>query len=119
MELNEVHSIHLEAIDRQSKSPIYRQIAEQIRLQISDGRMPIGTRLPTVRELASILSVTRLTVQNAYRDLQTGGWIESLVGRRSHVTAPSNTQAILATVGRYTTPEHVMMDMRRLTRLSG
>src|SRR5579859_5001420 len=118
-EPNHVHNIHLETIDRQSKSPIYRQIAEQIRLQISDGRMPVGTRLPTVRELAVMLSVTRLTVQNAYRELQSGGWIESTVGRGSHVAASADEQAILAMVGHNTTPAHVMMDIRRLTRLSG
>jgi len=114
-----VHSIHLDAIDRQSKSPIYRQIAEQIRLQISEGRMPIGTRLPTVRELAAMLSVTRLTAQNAYRELQAGGWIESTVGRGSHVAASASTQAILTMVGRRTTPEHIMNDMPRLSRLTG
>jgi DNA-binding transcriptional MocR family regulator len=114
-----VPSIHIRAVERQSKSPIYRQIAEQIRLQISDGRMPPGTQLPTVRELALLLSVTRLTVQNAYRDLQADGWVESTVGRGTFVTASADTQAILARVGRQKTPEHVMSDMNLLTRLAG
>lgn len=112
-------SIHLQAVERQSKLPIYRQIAEQIRLQISDGRMPPGTQLPTVRELAAMLSVTRLTVQNAYRDLQADGWVESTVGRGTFVTASADTQAILAMLGRENTPEKVMSDMSLMTRLSG
>jgi DNA-binding transcriptional regulator YhcF (GntR family) len=114
-----VPSIHLQAVERQAKLPIYRQIAEQIRLQISDGRMPPGTQLPTVRELAALLSVTRLTVQNAYRDLQADGWVESTVGRGTFVTASANTQSILAMLGRQNTPEKVMSDMSLLTRLSG
>src|SRR5258708_39368740 len=97
MELNEVHSIHLEAIDRQSKSPIYRQIAEQIRLQISDGRVPVGTRLPTVRELAVMLSVTRLPALNAYRELQAGGWVASAGGRVGFGPACNRPDASRAT----------------------
>lgn len=112
-------AIHLDSINRESKSPIYRQIAEQIRLQISDGRMPVGTRLPTVRELAESLSITKLTVQNAYRDLQTGGWIESTVGRGTYVSASTDHQALVATIGQHRTPDHVMHDMNRLARLSG
>src|SRR5258708_37421922 len=115
---NSVLGIPLEPIDRRSDSPIYRQIAEQIRLQISDGRLPIGTRLPTVRELASTLHITRLTVQNAYRDLQAGGWIESMVGRGRFVFASADSQAILASVGPHNTPDHVMNDTIRLKRLA-
>src|SRR5260221_4681964 len=119
MRITAVLGIHLEPIARRSDSPIYRQIAEQIRLQISDGRLPAGSRLPTVRELASTLHITRLTVQNAYRDLQSGGWIESMVGRGSFVAASAESEAILASVARHNTPDHVMNDMIRLSRLAG
>ncbi len=114
-----VPSIRLEAVDRDSDRPIYRQITEQIRLQISDGRLPPGTRLPTVRELAAMLSVTRLTVQNAYRDLQADGWIESTVGRGTFVTASADQQTLMSMVGRKKTPEYVMNDMSRLNGLVG
>ena len=55
-------------LDRARSQPLYRQIAEQIKVQINDGRLPVGTRLPTVRQLAVTLGVTRLTVHNAYSE---------------------------------------------------
>src|SRR5258708_11391476 len=81
--------------------------------------MPVGTRLPTVRELAVMLSVTRLTAQNAYRELQAGGWIDSVVGRGSYVSASTDSDAVLATIGRRITPEHIMNDRSRLTHMAG
>src|SRR5258708_16254465 len=81
--------------------------------------MPVGTRLPTVRELAVMLSVTRLTAQNAYRELQAGGWIDSVVGRGSYVSASTDSDAVLATIGRRITPEHIMNDRSRLTHIAG
>ena len=49
-------------LDRTSTTPLYREIVEQIRLLIDSGRLRSGSRMPTVRELASALSLTRLTV---------------------------------------------------------
>src|SRR5258708_15808051 len=79
--------------------------------------MPVGTRLPTVRELAVMVSVTRLTGQNAYRELQAGGWIDSVVGRGSYVSASTDSDAVLATIGRRITPEHTINDRSRLTHM--
>lgn len=60
---------------------IYRQISDQIRAGIREGSLGPGERLPTVRDLADRLDVTRLTVHKAFRDLQAGGWLEATVGR--------------------------------------
>ncbi len=73
-------------LDRTSGLALYRQIAEQIKNQIADGRLPAGARLPTVRQLAETAGVSRLTVQNAYGELQSGGWIEATVGRGAFVS---------------------------------
>ena len=69
-------------LNRDDNTALYRQIAEHVKTRIGDGHLPAGTRLPTVRKLASELGVTRLTVQNAYGELQSGGWIEATVGAR-------------------------------------
>ena len=76
-------------LDRQGKVALYRQIAEQIKTRICDGRLLAGTRLPTVRQLATDAGVTRLTVQNAYGELQSAGWVEATVGRGTFVTSPA------------------------------
>src|SRR5690606_34129884 len=73
-------------IDRTHTLALYQQIVEQFKDRISSGRLPAGARLPTVRQLAADLGVTRLTVQNAYGTLQDAGWIESTVGRGTFVS---------------------------------
>ncbi len=42
-----------------------------------DGRLPPGTRLPTVRELAGQLGLAVNTVARAYRELETAGVVET------------------------------------------
>jgi DNA-binding transcriptional MocR family regulator len=74
-------------LDRTARAPLYQQVAGQIREMIGAGKLPAGTRLPTIRELAQQLGVTRLTVQTAYAELQSGGWIEATIGRGTFVSA--------------------------------
>lgn len=74
-------------LDRTSRAPIYRQVAGQIREQIGTGHLPAGARLPTIRQLAQQLGVTRLTVQTAYAELQSSGLLEATVGRGTFVSA--------------------------------
>lgn len=74
-------------IERQAQRPLYLQVAEQIQERIRSGALPTGSRLPPIRELARELGLTRLTVHNAYAELQADGWIESFVGRGSFVAA--------------------------------
>src|SRR5947207_1054834 len=92
---------HLLQLDRERSQPLYQQIAEQIKSQISGGKLPIGTRLPTVRQLASTLGVTRLTVHSSFSELQSGGWVEATVGRGTFVYAAAQPQD-LATIRQIT-----------------
>ncbi len=110
---------HLLQLDRQRSQPLYQQIAEQIKAQISDGRLPIGTRLPTVRQLASTLGVTRLTVHSAYSELQSGGWVEATVGRGTFVAASAQPQDLMTATGRQITADGILDDMRRITQMVG
>lgn len=75
------------ALQRASGVPLYRQVVEQVAELIDSGALPPGTRLPTVRELARSLGLTRLTVHSAFTELQARGLIESHVGRGSFVAA--------------------------------
>jgi DNA-binding transcriptional regulator YhcF (GntR family) len=51
----------------------YRQIRTQIAVQVSSGKLPPGTRLPTVRALAAELGIAANTVARAYRELEHAG----------------------------------------------
>ncbi|MFQ5430473.1 MAG: GntR family transcriptional regulator [Phycisphaerae bacterium] len=58
------------SIDPRSGVPFYRQIIDQVLLNIVDGTLQPGARLPTVRQLAIDLQVNPNTVSRAYRELE-------------------------------------------------
>ncbi len=106
-------------IAREAKIAIYRQIAEQIKTQISNGRLPASTRLPTVRKLATDLGVTRITVQNAYNELQAGGWVEATVGRGTFVSPSVQQISLENTPPRALTPDSALGHMLELGNIVG
>ncbi|AOY15549.1 GntR family transcriptional regulator [Bacillus sp. ABP14] len=61
----------------QSKTPIYLQIYQYIKREISHGLLLAGTRLPSHRNLAMQLNVSRITVESAYQQLLAEGYVES------------------------------------------
>ena len=63
----------------------YDRVAAELRARIADGTYPLNGRLPTQRELAKELKVSRDTVQRALRDLKNERWIESRQGSGSRV----------------------------------
>ncbi len=73
------------ALDR---SPAYLGVADGIRLLVSDGRIPAGTRLPSERDLTQALGVSRTTVARAYAVLRERGYLESRRGSGSIVRLP-------------------------------
>lgn len=75
------------AVRRESDTPLYRQLTDAVADLIRRGSLPPGARLPTVRELAAELGLTRLTIHSAYTELQARGLIESHVGRGTFVAA--------------------------------
>jgi DNA-binding transcriptional MocR family regulator len=69
---------------------VYRQISDHIRLEVADGRLEAGDRLPTIRDLARELDVNRDTVALAYEHLVNAGIAVSTVGRGTFV-APARS----------------------------
>ena len=68
-------------LDRTSETPLYRQLHQEIARQIKSGEIDGGTRLPSVRGLARTLSVSPITVVQAYNALTADGLIHATVGR--------------------------------------
>ncbi|HXI21719.1 MAG TPA: GntR family transcriptional regulator, partial [Gemmatimonadales bacterium] len=77
--------ISLERDTSRDRRPVYRQIADHIRVQIETERLAAGQRLPPIRDLARDLGVNRDTVALAYESLAESGMIESAVGRGTFV----------------------------------
>ena len=83
-------------LDYRDARPIYTQIADNFRNQIRAGVLMEGDKLPSVRELASELTINPNTIQRAYRELESEGWIASVSGKGSFVCGiASNTDANL------------------------
>lgn len=60
--------------------PMYRQIESQLRDFILSGYLLPGTRLPSVRGLASELACSVITTRRAYQDLENDGFIRTRQG---------------------------------------
>jgi GntR family transcriptional regulator/MocR family aminotransferase len=75
-------------LDRQSTVPLYRQIEAFLRQGILSGSLAPDTRLPATRQLARDLGVNRLTVENAYAELQADGLVAGRVGSGTYVLPP-------------------------------
>ena len=106
-------------IDRQKSQSLYQQIAEQIKTQISTGRLPAGARLPTVRQLARQLTVSRLTIQDAYGELKGQGWIEATVGRGTFVSSHSVPTMLAPSIGQTLSPVALMHDIMFIKHATG
>ena len=70
--------IHL---DYRDARPIYTQICDGIRDQIRSGILRTGDKLPSVRELATQLTINPNTIQRSYRELEMQGWVASVAGK--------------------------------------
>ena len=72
-------------IEPNIRIPIYQQLVDSIRQSIKSGKMPEGTRLPTVRELSDMLQVAQGTVKRTYDELEQEGLIKKAQGRGTFV----------------------------------
>lgn len=70
----------------ESKTPIYIQIYDYMKQEILKGTLPAGTRLPSHRNLALQLGVSRITVESAYQQLSAEGYVDSKPKRGIFVT---------------------------------
>ena len=68
---------------RDSK-PIYEQIKDGLRRLVVSGAVRTDEKLPSVRELATSLSINPNTIQKAYRELEQEGYIYTIAGKGSY-----------------------------------
>ena len=80
--------------DQPLRTPAYRDLADRLRVLVIDGRLPDGTRLPSERELAAALGVSRTTTTRVYAELREAGLIASRQGSGSVVSVPYGASAV-------------------------
>ena len=65
--------------------PIYEQIYDKIKTMIVTGKIKPGSKITSMRMLAKQLKVSIITVQRAYDELQSEGFIETSPGKGCYV----------------------------------
>jgi GntR family transcriptional regulator/MocR family aminotransferase len=73
------------SLDRRKRTPIYRQLYDSFRAAIIDGLVRPGQQVPSTRSLAMELRISRISVVNAYEQLRTEGYLETVVGAGTRV----------------------------------
>lgn len=71
--------------------PVYRGLADGVRLLVIEGRVPVAARLPAERELAAALGISRTTVAAAFEALRSEGFLESRRGAGSWTAVPAGS----------------------------
>ncbi|MEV6874184.1 GntR family transcriptional regulator [Amycolatopsis sp. NPDC051128] len=80
------------AFDSNSPVPPYEQVRAGLAARITDRTLAVGTKLPTVRQLAADLGIAPNTVARAYRELEEAGLIETR-GRAGSFVGASGDQS--------------------------
>lgn len=78
-------------ISNSSQIPIYQQIKNTIITQIMSDELVEGDSIPSIRNLASDIKISVMTIKKAYDELEEEGYIKSVQGKGTFV-APKNTE---------------------------
>jgi DNA-binding transcriptional MocR family regulator len=70
------------------RTPAYRGLRQTLQELIGDGRIPLGTRLPSERAVTAVLGVSRNTVTRAYADLVAAGFATARQGAGTYAAVP-------------------------------
>lgn len=93
-----MHTIFPSRIDPTEPTPLYLQVAAEIRRAIADGEARPGERLPLAKDMATVLGVNTNTVLRALRALRDEGLLEFRRGRGITVAGTPQRGAVLGAV---------------------
>ena len=77
--------MHLIQLNYRDAKPIYEQIKDGLRKLVISNSFVANEKLPSVREMASRLAINPNTIQKAYKELETEGYIYTIAGKGSFV----------------------------------
>ena len=83
-------------LNHSSMVPIYEQLMEQIKSDIIQSVLKEGEALPSVRTLAGELRISALTVKKAYDKLEEEGFVTTVHGKGTYVSASDKQLALEA-----------------------
>lgn len=109
-----VYTVYMEfgfTFSQTDSRPLYQQIMEQIKQRIAVGDWPPNTPLPSIRELATGIKVSIITVKRAYLELEREGVIVTQQGKGSRV----NDTVDLRTIQR----KELLHHLKQVGKLAG
>lgn len=81
-------------LDLRSRKPIYEQLVDKLKELIMNEVLKPDEQLPSVRMLATELTINPNTIQKAYRELEIQGFIYSVKGKGSFVNPSNQTKDV-------------------------
>ncbi len=99
-------------LDLKSRKSIYQQIIDNIKEHIMTGILKPKERIPSVREMATILTVNPNTIQKAYRELERQGYLYTVTGQGSFVAPHEDREPDRQLIGELT--NRLRSDLREL-----
>ena len=79
-------------LSNQNPAPMYKQVCDQIKDAVVSGELGVNEKLPSLREMAKALSISIITIQRAYLELENQGYIFSRPGMGSFVADVSRVK---------------------------
>ena len=86
--LSDIFLLSVIHLDDQAATPLYQQLYESLRTAIIAGQLGGGVRLPSIRDLTTLLQVSRNTVTNALDQLIAEGYLQTRPGAGTFVIDP-------------------------------
>ena len=80
-------------LDYRDNRPLYQQVKDSLRRMMLTGLLEPDEKLPSVRSLATQLAINPNTIQRAYAELEAEGYIYSVAGKGSFVSAGDGEHA--------------------------
>ena len=106
-------------IDVHSGVPAYRQLVDQIRLQVAGGRLQPGDEIPSTRALSAELGLNPMTISRAYALLEEEGILERRPGLPLVVRARSGATTATARGAQLSKALRPLASMARQLGISG
>ena len=78
-------------INYRDSRPIYEQIKDGLRKLLVTGAIKADEKLPSVREMTQSMSINPNTIQRAYRELESEGYIYSVPGKGSFAAGDTDS----------------------------
>ena len=106
-------------IDLHSGVPAYRQLVDQIRLQVAGGRLKPGDEIPSTRAMSAELGLNPMTISRAYALLEEEGLLERRPGLPLVVRARSGATSATARSAQFTRTLRPVASMAQQLGISG